>query len=268
MVIFQGKQYKSKKLLSENFGVKYGTFKSRRRLGWSVEQALGLEKKEWVRRGYRVINVDGTSFSSISHAARHYGLAENLCRDRIDLGWPVAEVFGLIAKTNRKPYRKSITINSKLHASLRLASKAVNEPFTTFLNNVVDGQYIKPDKRQKKIRLAGNARPFIFAGYVYPSVRYMLNTCGASYQRISYVDKGLKHYLSQAYPQQKNVAEIAKVFGKNKPKFVCEFDAFIAEVDQSENLSNHLFDATNYLSPKIAKDEFYRDKYLAFFGML
>lgn len=100
------------------FGVTANTYFSRKRYGWSDEEAFGVipRSKPNNRTGTQIV-VSGRNFCSISKAAEYYGLTPNCVIQRISNGWTTEQALGL-SKREIKNH------NSKMFAGFKSISEA------------------------------------------------------------------------------------------------------------------------------------------------
>lgn len=90
-ICVNGKMFESKKDASDFYGVIDITFNSRLRMGWTPEQAAGIEeapKKVWK-------TIRGIDFNSLAQAARHFGVNLATVRSRLYRGLPLEQALGL-----------------------------------------------------------------------------------------------------------------------------------------------------------------------------
>jgi hypothetical protein len=247
MVLFDGVEFTSHRKLAEHYGVPHGTYVNRQKRGWTIAQCLGVEKKVTIRKDHRPITVNDKVYPSISKAAKAYNLAPNLCRDRLDLGWSIDEVFGLTDNPERKAYKKVIEVGGAAFSSIREAAREHDEPFTTFLNNISDeGRYIPPEERVPQKRLYGHLIPFIYQGRLYPSVKSALESCCICERKIKNADEKLYRYLKRN-SLKVSIEDLAKKADIKKPKLFSQFDRFIVDVSKVICLEDTLFDATELM---------------------
>jgi hypothetical protein len=268
--IYDGQTFTSLRKLALHYGVNFSTFKGRRERGWSLDECLGLKVKEIFRADHRPITVAEKDYSSISQAAKAYGLPANLCRDRVDAGWPIDEIFGITPIHNRV-LKKSITIDGIKYPSLRQAAAAVKEPFTTFLKNTKDNVYVKPSERGTLFPLNGTTKPFIYGRHIYPSLNVMLMSCD-NYNESQSTTKSrcFSAYRTLHHELNLDVGEIAYLTGINKVKFLNDFDYYIhhlyAKLDNA-TIKDCIVDATDHLETALNNAGFCRKRYLAHYGI-
>ena len=90
-----GKDY-SLKQASETFGLKRDIITNRRRMGWTPEQCVGIDPAPLFNNGEsRFITVEGTSWPSISQAAKHYGVDPGTAAMRLRKGATPEQAFAL-----------------------------------------------------------------------------------------------------------------------------------------------------------------------------
>mgnify|MGYP005987876419 CR=1 FL=1 len=264
-VIVEGKTFKSNRQAALAYGVNYSTFKRRLENNWTMEEALNIVTRVSKRKGNRPITVEGKDYPSISHAAKHYQLPSNLCRDRIDLGWPIEEVFGLIKNTERKPYKKEIVIEGVKFPSLRKAARSVNEHFTNFLRYTSDGVYTWPEDRWIRKAVVGTLKPFYFESHIYPTLYMMLMSCPdvESNTAIQKNRNFSKHRnRNKEINSDMDIRKLSSLSDIDEPTFFYEYDTFINNVDKKLDLDGLLYDATEYLTDILIDFGFSREGYL------
>jgi hypothetical protein len=95
-ITFDGKVYKSNAALAKAHDIDPSMFHSRRKSGWSIEQALGLVDPP-ERRAYNAITfrIDGKTFNSMKAVAHEYGINYKLLSARLRKGWTIEEALGI-----------------------------------------------------------------------------------------------------------------------------------------------------------------------------
>ncbi len=89
-VEFGGETFESMTDLAAHYGVKAPTFCVRRKAGWTLEQALGVEPRP-KRTGSTAIKVtyNGKTFDSMIDMANHYDVKDQTLHNRLKRGWPL-----------------------------------------------------------------------------------------------------------------------------------------------------------------------------------
>lgn len=105
-VQIQGKTFPSMQKACNHFGVTHSAYQKRRTMGWTLNQALGIEAPPDPRiiTG-QSIELNGKQYISIAQACRDLGKAYNRIRDRLEKGWPLEEAFEFKARTKPLPSR-------------------------------------------------------------------------------------------------------------------------------------------------------------------
>lgn len=91
---FAGKEFRSLALASRHFNVKYGTYRTRKRMGWSDEEALGIiprdsshkingQKKKRGKREKVELIAFGITYGGYEALGRAFGRKGNFVRERI-----------------------------------------------------------------------------------------------------------------------------------------------------------------------------------------
>jgi hypothetical protein len=86
---FDNKDYSffSKNSAALHFGINPGAFKSRLKLKWSIEEALGLVNRKRPESIGIEYKIDGLSFKSRSAMAKHYKIDIKILEARLKRGW-------------------------------------------------------------------------------------------------------------------------------------------------------------------------------------
>lgn len=102
-IIVSGQTFESHKAAAAHFGVNFQKYSLRlNRYDWTPEQALGLQPPPKGPSGIRVeVRVGNEVFSSITAAAKRYGVNASVVAHRIQIGWNVEQALG-----PKKPPRK------------------------------------------------------------------------------------------------------------------------------------------------------------------
>ncbi len=103
-IVFRGKTYRSLKKLASEYEANYPNLPRRYRLGWTLEQALGLAPAP-KRKAHNATQLTSSigAFSSIRDASSKLGIKEQTISKRLRDGWPVDEALGLAPPPERKP---------------------------------------------------------------------------------------------------------------------------------------------------------------------
>lgn len=121
-ICVDGKMFESEKDASDFYGVNAGTFKGRLRIGWTPEQAAGIEeapKKVWK-------TIRGIDFNSLAQAARHFGIERSCVHSRLHRGLPLEQALGLEPfekKEYNNPRCKPVTVFGKTFRSRTKAAE-------------------------------------------------------------------------------------------------------------------------------------------------
>jgi len=105
--------YKSHAEAARAHNIKPGTFSLRLKKGWTLRQALGLSAPPKNANVHKVIYIDDQDikFSSISEAARKYGIKESVVYLRLHHGWTAKEALGIESRAKIKPKGRIIEIS-------------------------------------------------------------------------------------------------------------------------------------------------------------
>jgi len=121
-ICVDGKMFESEKDASDFYGVLDVTFHGRLRMGWTPEQAAGIEeapKKIWK-------TIRGIDFNNLAQAARHFGVKPNCVRSRLDRGLSLEQALGLEPikkKEYNNPRCKPVTVFGKTFRSRTKAAE-------------------------------------------------------------------------------------------------------------------------------------------------
>lgn len=120
-ISIDGKKFKNLKEASKHFNISYKKFISRFHLGWSPEQAAGLQKAK-IPKNHVQINIDGKSFDNLRDASKFYGIKDNTVRNRIMNGWSIKKAL----TTEKINLSKKIKFNGRTFSSIRKLAKFYN----------------------------------------------------------------------------------------------------------------------------------------------
>lgn len=121
-ICIDGKMFGSEKDASDFYGVNEGTFKGRLRIGWTPEQAAGIEeapKKVWK-------TIRGIDFNNLAQAARYFGVEPTCVHSRLHRGLPLEQALGLEPFEQKKynnPRCKPVTVFGKTFRSRAKAAE-------------------------------------------------------------------------------------------------------------------------------------------------
>ena len=114
-----GKKFNSVKEASKYFKVKYSKVINRVISGWSIKEALEIEKRSYIPKGYHQIEIDGLKFNTIREACAYFNLPESTVRNRIFNGWSAEKAL----KTKVIDLSKKIKFRGKTFNSIRKLAK-------------------------------------------------------------------------------------------------------------------------------------------------
>jgi hypothetical protein len=84
--------------------VKVEVYHARRRTGWSIEEALGIQARpDLPRPGAKTWSVAGKTYFSLRKACEAHGLNPDRIRSRLSMGWTLAEAFDLVIRQAPAP---------------------------------------------------------------------------------------------------------------------------------------------------------------------
>lgn len=91
--IVDGQEFKSHKAICRHYGADYQVVKARLTIGWTLREALGLDKRE--PYGTKII-VEDVEYQSINHAAAAYGLDHGVVGVRLRKGYSPEQAVGVV----------------------------------------------------------------------------------------------------------------------------------------------------------------------------
>jgi hypothetical protein len=105
-------------------------------MGYSPEQAVGLEPLNWVHPGAVFVTIDGLEFETLKDAAKHFGHPPSRVRNRINKGWSIEDALKKPFSSRAKP----ITIQGVKYRSIRAAGRALGISNDTLRERLKKGQ--------------------------------------------------------------------------------------------------------------------------------
>ena len=132
--------FNSKKEACRHFNVNNKKIESRLRLGWSLEEAFEVVPRKQIKKpkiasgGHSAITVvvEGKTYTSISKAAKFYGLKSATVRYRLKSGWSISAAFDLESRPQNIPSAKAIKIDEKSFASMAEMCRYYSIDVSTF----------------------------------------------------------------------------------------------------------------------------------------
>lgn len=107
-VEFQGEKYASERALSAAFGIPHATFYQRVKRGWTIEEALGIDKKSRAETSKRnnaprakPLSVGKKEYPSIKAAAEAHKIPAYRVTQRLKHGWTPEEALGLKSRESK-----------------------------------------------------------------------------------------------------------------------------------------------------------------------
>lgn len=97
-----GQHFPSQKAMCEAWGIKYGTYATRLRSGWSVEEALTGDRAH-TGHGKPCTDHTGREFESTTAMCKHWGIGAATYRQRILYGWSQEEALTSKVAPTSKP---------------------------------------------------------------------------------------------------------------------------------------------------------------------
>jgi hypothetical protein len=123
VVLKDGQRFKSLSAASTHFGVSGGVAHHRLSIGWTLEQALGLEPKPKRRdRAGHKFQIGGLEFPTQKAAAEHFGVNYKQYHERVKRkGWTPEQALGIAPPPPEKI--EKIMIGSQVFCNLAAAAK-------------------------------------------------------------------------------------------------------------------------------------------------
>lgn len=131
-----GKMFESEKDASDFYGVIDVTFKGRLRMGWTPEQAAGIE--EAPKNIWKTIR--GIDFNSLAQAARHFGVKPGCVHSRVHRGLSIEQALGLEPfekKEYNNPKCRYVTVFGKTFRSRAKAAEFYAEKNGINVNTIL-----------------------------------------------------------------------------------------------------------------------------------
>ena len=123
--VVDGKSYYGLGQLSDVFGVHELTIGVRlRKQGWTLREAVGLDPAPPTpKREGKMIEFRGKTFCSEREMCRHYGVCNNVFRQRYHQhGWGLEEALGVEERVIKHPLYREVVVRGKTFPTLAAAS--------------------------------------------------------------------------------------------------------------------------------------------------
>ena len=138
-IIIKGKKFKTIKSAAKYFNINYGTFITRIRSGWTLEQVAGLKKYDKIPINNIQVKIDNKKFNSLGEAAKFYGFDAHLVRTRVWGGWTIKDAL----KTKKIGRSIKIKFGGKTFKSIRNLAKFYNVSHGTLSGKLKRGVSVK-----------------------------------------------------------------------------------------------------------------------------
>lgn len=156
--VVEGVRYPSEKAAAEHYGIKNNKVHRRRKRGWTLRQALGLDSRRKPKTAPKRIVVEGTAYESRQAAVDHYGLEYATVSARLKKGWSVEEAFELTERRKRTDHynAQEVIVGGVTYHSMSAAARALNVPLARVQMRLklawsVDDAFTRPHRdRQSK----------------------------------------------------------------------------------------------------------------------
>jgi hypothetical protein len=151
--VVEGVRYPSEKAAAEHYGLRQNKVHRRRKRGWTLRQALGLDSRRKSKTAPKRIVVEGTAYESRQAAVDHYGLEYATVSARLKKGWSVEEAFELTERREKTDHynAQEVIVRGVTYHSMSAAARALNVPLARVqmrlkLGWSVDDAYTKPHR--------------------------------------------------------------------------------------------------------------------------
>lgn len=106
-------EFISAKEMCNHYGVRFDVFYRRRKLGWTLEEALTDSKEHELPRALPCKDHKGNQFSSRAEMCRYWNIDFNVYKDRAGrLGWTLEEALTIPKSYSLGEYRVSLVLNN------------------------------------------------------------------------------------------------------------------------------------------------------------
>ena len=104
-------KFETARAMCAHYGVRFDVFYRRRKLGWSVEEALTDSREHTIPMAIECQDHMGNVFKSYSSMCRRWKVDPSVFKDRIRLGWSVEEALTIPKNYSLGEYRVSTVLN-------------------------------------------------------------------------------------------------------------------------------------------------------------
>ena len=175
-----GKVWATGREVAEHYGVKPNVFHMRiNRLGWSVEEALGIKEREPKSRV--PIEFKGKKYNSGKHFAEEFGLVYPTFKKRRRDGWTLDECLNPKLRKTKFNGRWNFIHNGRTYASLRDFASKHHLVYGNMVNNLKRGwsldECLNPAMRPKR---QFQTKPVSHNGTTYKSISEFAEKNGLS----------------------------------------------------------------------------------------
>jgi hypothetical protein len=128
VVEIEGNEFPSVSSAARYYGVNAGTVKSRLKLGWTIEQALGVARNPKRSAPNALpVELEDIVYPSRFSAAEAYNIDVKVVEKRLMSGWTLEEAFGLVERVDYTGPR-AVRSRGKQFQSIRAAAIAAGVP--------------------------------------------------------------------------------------------------------------------------------------------
>ncbi len=179
---YNGKEYSSESELARVYGIKITTFSYRLKEGWTIDEALGVVKRQ---HGRSVpIRYGGKEYSSKSELARAYGTNIKTFSYRLKKGWTIDEALGVVKRQHGNG--KLIRYDGKEYLSKSELARVYGINITTFSSRLKKGWTIDEALGVVENPQHGRSIPIRYGGKEYVSRAELARVYGINIMTFSY----------------------------------------------------------------------------------
>ena len=170
-VAVAGKTFRSISSCAKHYNIKSSILHKRLKLGWTPEQAVGIDPREKRLIGQSSaiqIRVAGEPFESLAKCATRFGISRATLSERLRKGWTPEQAVGLEDRKEVGGNRKKIECAGVVYASYAALARAYGVPYWNVRDRIslygyTPEQAVGLDKSREFLR------EFEVAGQVYRS---------------------------------------------------------------------------------------------------
>ena len=208
--VVNGKQYSSQTSLCAEHDVPVITFQKRLKRGWSIEEALKLEKTDKGREKQQCF--EGKDFDSTKDLCDYYGVPARTYHGRLEKGWTQREALRLDKRDDLPANAESVDFEGKTYPSKRHLYDAFGIPESTYMSRINAGwtqrEALKLDKRVRPSSAGLDEREFdaqvkALRGKLTPKTFYGVKKDATPEEWAAQLDYRLQHSEENREKQRK-----------------------------------------------------------------